>query len=121
MKQIVPGPAAGPYSPAVIAGGFCFVAGQVGVVPGKGLAEGLDGQVRQALDNLKGVLERAGLGMDNVVRTTVYLASMDDFGPMNEIYATYFPTDPPARTTIQVARLPVDALIEIDAIAVTGG
>ena len=120
MKRIIEGRAGGPYSPAVVANGLCFVAGQVGVTAEGKLAEGLEGQVRQALDNLSDVLGRAGLAMTDVVRTTVYLDNMDDFGAMNAVYATYFPSDPPARTTIEVARLPVNALVEVDAIAIAG-
>ncbi len=119
MKRIVEGRAGGPYSPAVVAGGFCFVAGQVGVDASGRLPEGIEAQTRQALENVQAVLSDAGLDLSAVVRTTVWLADMGHFQTMNGIYATYFPADPPARVTVQVARLPLDALIEIDAIALS--
>lgn len=112
----------GPYSQAVKAGkrgGFLFVSGLAAVNPGTGepCRGPIDEQVRLTLDNLKTLLEEAGASLAQVVKTTVYLADMEHFQAMNEIYATYFPHDPPARTTIQAARLPLDFLVEIDAIA----
>ena len=112
--------AIGPYSQGIVVNGhLIFTAGQTGFVPATmQLAEGgVHGQTRQLLDNLKAVLEAAGSGMDRVVKTTVYLKDMGDFAAMNEIYATYFGSPPPARTTIEAARLPKDALVEIECIA----
>ncbi|MBL8147569.1 MAG: RidA family protein [Anaerolineae bacterium] len=112
--------AIGPYSQGIVVNGqMIFTAGQTGFVPATmQLAEGgVQGQTRQVLENLKAVLEAAGSGMDRVVKTTVYLKDMGDFAAMNEIYATYFGAPPPARTTIEAARLPKDALVEIECIA----
>lgn len=125
MKQIIstdraPG-ALGPYSQAVRAGEFLFLSGQVGINPATGKIDAADvgGQVRQVLENLTAVLEAAGLTIDHVVKTTIFLASMDDFAVVNEIYATYFSHNPPARATVEVSRLPAGALVEIEAIART--
>jgi 2-iminobutanoate/2-iminopropanoate deaminase len=118
VKRTIEGRTAGPYSPAVIAGGFCFVAGQVGVDGSGRLADGIEAETRQALDNVRSILERAELDMSHVVRSTVWLTEMGDFRAMNAVYATYFESDPPARVTVQVAALPLGASIEIDAIAV---
>jgi 2-iminobutanoate/2-iminopropanoate deaminase len=110
--------AIGPYSQGIISGGFVFTAGQTGVIPGtKTLPEGVVEQTRQTLQNVQGILEAAGTSMANVVKTTVYLQDIRDFAAMNEVYATFFPNDPPARTTIQVAALPLGALVEIEAVA----
>jgi len=110
--------AAGPYSQAIIANGFVFCAGQVAYLPGtRNLAEGgIQGQTRQALTNIKSVLEAAGSGMDKVVKTTVFLSDINNFAAMNEVYATFFGSQPPARSTVQVI-LPLGALIEIEAVA----
>ena len=112
--------AAGPYSHAVAAGNLLFVSGQGALAPdGSGRRTGsLEEEVRQSLDNLKAILEDAGSGLDHVVKTTVYLADMSDFGEMNAIYGTYFPKNPPARTTIQAGRLPLDFRVEVEAIAI---
>jgi 2-iminobutanoate/2-iminopropanoate deaminase len=112
--------AAGPYSQANVVNGMIFVAGQVGFIPGTRtfVEGGVEAQTRQALTNVKAILEAAGATMDNVVKTTVFLNDMNDFATMNGVYATFFPNNPPARSTIQVARLPLDALVEIEAIAV---
>jgi 2-iminobutanoate/2-iminopropanoate deaminase len=112
--------AIGPYSQAVVANGFVFCAGQIGSDPATGelVAGGVREQAEQALKNLTAVLEAAGSDADHVVKTTVFLADMNDFAAMNEIYARRFKTDPPARSTIQAARLPRGALIEIEAVAV---
>ena len=124
MKEIITpekGPkAAGPYSPALKVNGFVFLSGQIPADPQTGeLATGsIQVLTARVLDNLKLVLEAAGLSLDDVVRTNVYLKDMNDFAQMNEAYARHFGTHPPARTTIEVARLPRDARIEIDAIAV---
>lgn len=112
---------AGPYSQAIRAGGFVFCAGQVGLDPATGrIAEGIEEQTRRVLENLRAVLEAAGLAMGDVVKTTVFLASIGDFGAMNRVYATYFPEAPPARTTVAVKDLPGGALVEIEAVAREG-
>lgn len=111
--------ALGPYSHAVSANGFVFTAGQVGIVPGSGaLAEGgVEAQTRQVMENIGAVLRAAGTGFDRVVKTTIFLAGMDDFATVNGIYAQYFPQDPPARSTVAVAGLPLGALVEIETVA----
>ncbi len=111
--------AIGPYSQAIVANGFVFVAGQTGIIPGTAtFAEGgIQQQTRQALENLKAILEAAGTSLDRVVKTTVFLQNLGDFSAMNEIYATYFSGNPPARSTVEVAKLPLSALVEIEAIA----
>jgi len=111
--------AMGPYSQAIVANGFVFVAGQTGLVPGtKELAAGgVEAQTRQVLENLKAILIAAGSGLDRVVKTTVFLQNMGDFAAMNAIYAEYFPNDPPARSTVEVAKLPISAVVEIEAVA----
>jgi 2-iminobutanoate/2-iminopropanoate deaminase len=114
-------PAAGPYSQAIIANGFVFTAGQVGTIPGtRDLADGVQAQTRQALDYVGVVLRAAGTDFSRVVKTTVFLANMDDFAAMNEVYMTYFGDTPPARSTVQVARLPLGALVEIETVALAG-
>lgn len=114
--------AIGPYSQAIAAGGLLFCSGQLGLDPATGeLAEGLETQVGRALQNLDGVLRAAGAGASDVIKTTVFLASMDDFGAMNEIYAGYFTETPPARSTVAVKTLPKNALFEIEAIAQLSG
>jgi 2-iminobutanoate/2-iminopropanoate deaminase len=112
--------AIGPYSQAIVANGLVFCAGQIGADPATGeLAAGtVREQAEQALKNLSAVLEAAGSDADHVVKTTVFLADMNDFAAMNETYARHFKADPPARSTIQAARLPRGALVEIEAIAV---
>ncbi|MCS6834778.1 MAG: RidA family protein [Anaerolineae bacterium] len=111
--------AIGPYSQGVAAHGFIFTSGQVPLVPGSSqLAEGgIQGQTRQALENLKAILEASGSSLEKVVKTTVFLQNMADFAAMNAIYSEYFPAQPPARSTIQVAALPLGALVEIEAVA----
>jgi 2-iminobutanoate/2-iminopropanoate deaminase len=110
----------GPYSQAVIAGNIVFTAGQVPIDPITGkLAEGdILIQTRQVLENVKAVLEAGGSSLDNVVKTTVFLKNMDDFPRFNQVYAEYFKANRPARSTVQVAKLPLDALVEIEAVAV---
>ncbi len=110
----------GPYSHAVKANGFVFVSGQVGLDPRTGQMVGQDikTQTRRALGNVKAIVEAAGSSMDRVMKCTVFLKDMNDFGPMNEEYGSYFMELPPARSTVQVAKLPRDALVEIEAIAV---
>jgi 2-iminobutanoate/2-iminopropanoate deaminase len=111
--------ALGPYSQAISANGFVYASGQLGLVPQTGeLAEGgIEAQAAQALDNLSAVLEAAGSSLDNVVKTTCFMADLSQFGTFNDIYAKYFTTNP-ARECVQVAALPKGALIEVSAIAV---
>lgn len=111
-------PAVGPYSQAVIAGHLIFTAGQLGIDPQTGkLAEGIEAQTRQALTNLSAVLEAASSSLDQVVKVTVFLAHMEDFAAMNTVYAEFFPLQPPARSTVEVAQLPRGALVEVEVIA----
>ena len=111
--------AIGPYSQGIAASGFLFLSGQVPLDPGTGqLVQGtVQEEVTRVLENLKGVLEAAGSGLQGVVRTTVYLTNLEDFTAMNEVYARYFGEHRPARSTVQVAALPRGARVEIDAIA----
>jgi 2-iminobutanoate/2-iminopropanoate deaminase len=110
--------ALGPYSQAIQADGFVYTAGQVGLDPLTGeLADGVEAQTHRVMRNLKGVLVAAGLDLADVVKTTVFLADMEDFAVMNEVYAQYFDEPYPARSTVQVARLPKDARIEVDVVA----
>jgi 2-iminobutanoate/2-iminopropanoate deaminase len=111
--------AIGPYSQAIQAGSFLFVSGQVPLDPKTGeLVKGDIGQqTKQALENIKGLLESQNLGMKDVVKVTIFLKNISNFNQVNEIYGTYFPTSPPARSTVEVARLPKDVEIEIEAIA----
>jgi 2-iminobutanoate/2-iminopropanoate deaminase len=113
--------AIGPYSQAVSAGGFVFCSGQVGLDPATGqlVTGGIQAETRRVLENLSAVLAAAGSSLAAVVRCTVFLKSMGDFAAMNEIYAGFFAKDPPSRATVEVARLPKDALVEIDCVAVT--
>lgn len=110
----------GPYSQAVRANGFLFVSGQVGFDPQTGEFVGNDvrSQTERVIENLKAILEAAGVSLNHVVKTTVFLKDMNDFPAMNEVYAKYFSAAPPARSTVQAARLPKDALVEIDVVAV---
>lgn len=124
MKQIIntenaPG-AIGPYSQAVKVGSTIYVSGQLPVVPSTGaFADGeIGGQTRQSLENVKAILKAAGYTLDQVVKTTVLIKDMNDFAAMNAVYAEYFTKDCPARACFEVARLPKDALVEIEAIAV---
>lgn len=112
--------AIGPYSQAVRSGGFIFVSGQIALDPATGqLVEGsVEAQVRQVLSNLKAILEAAGSGLEHVVKTTIFLRSMDDFAAVNRVYAEFFPEPAPARSTVAVAALPRGAAVEIEAIAV---
>lgn len=111
--------AVGPYSQGIRAGGFIFAAGQLGIDPAtKRFVEGGVGvQTKQALENLSAVLEAAGSSLAQVVKTTVFLANMNDFGTMNAVYAEFFPAMPPARSTVQVGALPLGGLVEIELIA----
>ncbi|WP_411348859.1 RidA family protein [Paenibacillus sp. WLX2291] len=110
--------ALGPYSQAIDAGLFIFASGQLGLDPASGeLVEGVQEQARVALQNVTAVLEAAGSSLDQVVKTTVFLHDMNDFAAMNEIYGQFFQEPYPARSAVQVARLPKDALVEIEVIA----
>jgi 2-iminobutanoate/2-iminopropanoate deaminase len=112
----------GPYSQAVIAGGLVFLSGQGPLDPATNqLIEGdIAAQTERVLENLKAVLEAAGSSLGQVLKTTVFLKDLNEFRKMNEVYARYFPENPPARTTVEAARLPLDILVEIDAIASAG-
>ncbi len=111
--------AIGPYSQAVCTNGFVFASGQIPIDPqtGEFVAGGVTEQTEQVFRNLAAVLDAAGSGFEHVVKATVFLADMDDFARMNEVYGKYFKTEPPARSTVAVARLPRDARIEIDVVA----
>ena len=111
--------AIGPYSQAIVSGGFVFTAGQIALQPETGtmVEGGVEAQAVRALENLTAVLDAAGASMSDVVKTTLYLADMDDFVTVNEIYARYFEQPYPARSAIQAGALPKGALVEIDAIA----
>ncbi len=111
--------AIGPYSQAVIANGFVFCSGQLGIDPATGefVAGGMEEQTRRALRNLGAVLEEAGVSFDEVVKVGVFLKDMDDFARMNAVYAEFFKAPFPSRAAVQAARLPKDALVEIEAIA----
>jgi 2-iminobutanoate/2-iminopropanoate deaminase len=108
-----------PYNQAIESGGFVFCAGQLGLDPESGeLVEGgISSQTRRALENVRAILAAAGAGFDGVVKSTVYLTDLEDFAAMNEVYREYFTSDPPARTTIQVAALPAGAIVEVEVIA----
>jgi 2-iminobutanoate/2-iminopropanoate deaminase len=111
--------AIGPYSQAIKAGGLIFTSGQVALDPATQQVVGGDvaAQTDRVLKNLSGVLQAAGSSLDKVLRCTVFLKNMGDFAAMNEVYGRYFPQTPPARSTVEVARLPKDVLVEIDVIA----
>lgn len=123
MRQAIAAPGApkaiGPYSPAIRAGNFLFLSGQVAIDPASGalVDGGIVAQTEQVMRNIGALLEAAGAGFEHLVRTTVFLADMNEFSAMNEVYATFLVDPPPARATVQVARLPRDARVEIDAIA----
>jgi 2-iminobutanoate/2-iminopropanoate deaminase len=123
VREAVSSPSApkaiGPYSQAIRAGSLLFVSGQIPIDPASGdLVQGdIAQQTHRVFANLQAILEAAGATFDNVVRTTVYLADMNDFAKVNEIYATYFSSPAPARATVQAARLPRDSRVEIDLIA----
>lgn len=126
MKEIIsttgaPG-AIGPYSQAAKAGGFLFVSGQLPIDPATGAFAGDDiaAQTRQSLTNVKNIVEAAGMTMDDVLRVGVFLKDMEHFAAMNAVYGEFFTGDCPARAAVQVARLPKDALVEIEAVAYKG-
>ncbi len=110
--------AIGPYSQGVKVGNLIFTSGQLPINTQSGeLVADIEGATKQSLDNVKAILESSGSSMDKVVKTVVFLKDMNDFAAMNTVYATYFPNNPPARSAVQVARLPKDAIVEIEAIA----
>jgi len=112
-------PAVGPYSPAVGAGDFVFVSGQIPLDPdGKIVGYTPKDQTRKALENLRATLQAAGLDLEHVVKTTVFLTDMNEFAAMNKVYGEYFPAPFPGRSTVQVVRLPKDVKVEIELIAV---
>ena len=123
MKKVIStenAPAAiGPYSQAIEVNGMVYTSGVIPVVPSTGeIQEGSKEQAKQALTNLSNLLEAAGTSMDNVIKTTVFIKEMNDFGTINEVYATFFKGDYPARSCVEVARLPKDVMLEIEAIAI---
>lgn len=110
--------AIGPYSQAIEAGGFVFASGQIPVDPATGnIPEGIEAQAKQALTNVKNLMEASGLSMENIVKTSVFIKDMNDFAKVNEVYATFFDNDFPARSCVEVARLPKDVLIEVEVVA----
>ena len=114
--------AIGPYSQAVASQGFVFLSGQIPLDPATNqlIDGGIEEQTARVLENLKAVLEAANSSLDRVVKTTVFLKDMGEFAKMNEVYGRYFPTNPPARATVEAARLPRDVRVEIDCIASVG-
>jgi 2-iminobutanoate/2-iminopropanoate deaminase len=111
--------AIGPYNQGIVAGGFLFTSGQLPINPATGqVPSSIEDQTIQVLDNLKAIIEEAGSSMEKVVKCTVYLQNFSDFEVMNKIYATYFPTNSPARATVEVSKMAKNALVEIDAVAV---
>lgn len=119
--EAAPAPFQGaPYSQAIVANGLVFVAGQVGLRPDHGelVGDGIAEQTEQAFDNIQAILQEAGSGLDRIVKTTVFLDDFDDFGGMNEVYGRRIGESPPARSTVEVAKLPSGAKVEIEAIAV---
>ncbi len=127
MKTIVDSPrapkAVGPYRQAIKVQGFIFCSGQVGLDPVTNtmVSGGIQEQTQQVMENLKAVLEAAGSNFAKVVKATCYLSDMNNYNVFNEVYGSFFPDDPPARETVQVARLPKDALVEVSVIAVEEG
>ena len=111
--------AVGPYSQGIIMNGFVFTAGQIALDPTtqQMIEGGIEEQTRRVLSNMRAILEAAGTSLDHVVKTTVFLADLGDFAAMNGIYATYFVANPPARSTVEVAKLPRSVLVEIECIA----
>ncbi len=120
MKQIstTTAPAAiGPYSQAIVSGNIMFCSGQIPINPATGeIPQGVEAQAEQALTNVKNLIESAGSSIDNVIKTTVFIKDMNDFAKINEIYAKYFTEPFPARSCVEVARLPKDVLLEVEAI-----
>ena len=123
MKEALSTPAApaaiGPYSQGIRAGNLVFTSGQIPLDPATGLIpQGIEAQTRQAMENVLAILAQAGATAENIVKTTVFLRNMDDFAAMNGVYATFFSGPAPARSAVQVARLPKDCPLEIEAVAV---
>ena len=123
MKEAISTPAApaaiGPYSQGIRAGNLVFTSGQIPLDPATGLIpQGIEAQTRQAMENVLAVLAQVGATAENIVKTTVFLRNMDDFAAMNGVYATFFSGPAPARSAVQVARLPKDCPLEIEAVAV---
>ncbi|GAA9519977.1 RidA family protein [Helicobacter pylori] len=124
MKEVIHSTLApkaiGPYSQAIATNDLVFISGQLGIDASTGEFKGTDihSQTTQSMENIKAILKEVGLGMDSVVKTTILLKSLDDFAVVNEIYGSYFKEPYPARATFQVAKLPKDALVEIEAIAI---
>ncbi len=124
MKEVIHSTLApkaiGPYSQAIATNDLVFISGQLGIDANTGEFKGTDihSQTTQSMENIKAILKEVGLGMDSVVKTTILLKSLDDFSVVNEIYGSYFKEPYPARATFQVAKLPKDALVEIEAIAI---
>ncbi len=118
-RAVKTGPPNGLFSPAIVTGDLVFTSGQIGIDSKTGqMAEGFEAQFEQVFRNLAGVLDAAGSSVEHMVKATVFLADMNDYNKLNELYRAKFKGDPPARTTVQVARLPRDARIEIEAVAV---
>jgi 2-iminobutanoate/2-iminopropanoate deaminase len=125
MKEVIrtdtaPAPFQGaPYSQAIMANGFVFVSGQLALQPDHAemVSDNITGQTEQVLANLRAILEAAGSGLDRLVKTTVFLQNLDDFPAMNEVYKQHVGDQPPARSTVEVAKLPSGALVEIEAVA----
>ncbi len=115
--------AIGPYSQAVVHNGLVYVSGQIPLNPATGqvVAGDVAAQTAQVMDNLRAVLEASGASLDSVLKTTVFLADLGEFAAMNEVYGRYFAANPPARATVQAARLPRDARLEIDCVAAVAG
>ncbi len=113
-------PAVGPYSQAIRAGNFLFLSGQLPLDPKTGaiVGEDIEAQTHQVISNIKAVLATAGLSLSDVVKTTVFLKDIQHFGKMNGVYKEFFTQDPPARSTVQVANLPMNALVEIESVAI---
>jgi len=111
--------AIGPYSQAIVIDDFIYTSGQVAFIPETGelIQTNIKDATRQTLENIKAILGAKGAGMENVIKTTVFLKNISDYGEMNEVYAEYFSKNPPARTALEVATLPLDALVEIEVIA----
>ena len=124
MKQVIQTnnapQAIGPYSQAIMAGDTLYVSGQIPVIPATGaiVSDQVEEQARQVMENVKAVVEAAGLTLDHVVKTNVFIKNMDDFARINAVYSEYFKENCPARACVEVARLPKDVLLEMDAIAV---
>lgn len=111
--------AIGPYSQAICVNGMVYTSGQIGLTPSGEMVQGIEAQTRRVLENLKAILKKAGSGFDKVVKTTIFLSDMDNFGIVNGIYAEFFGEHKPARSTVAVKSLPKEALVEIECIALS--